>query len=63
MVTPLHLLLVASRKIDLLPSGIISVDNWVNLRMNPKDAAAIAVIRHSIEALIIRAARYINKDN
>jgi len=57
MVTPLHLLLVASRKIDLLPSGLVSVDGWINLKMNPSDAATIASFRPSIEALIIRAAR------
>lgn len=58
MVSPVHLLLLASRKIELLPSGVVRVDNWINLKMNPADAAKIAALRPAIESLIIRASGY-----
>ena len=36
MVSPLHLMLFASRKIDLLSTGVVRVDNWINLNIDPK---------------------------
>ena len=44
-----------SRKIELLPTGVVRVDNWINLNMDPKVAAAIAAFRPAIESLVIRA--------
>ena len=41
MVSPLHLILMASRKIELLPTGIVRLDNWINLQMDPQVAASI----------------------
>lgn len=55
MVTPIHLMLFASRRIDLLPEGGIRVDNWINLNMQPRQAALIAALRPAVENLIIRA--------
>jgi hypothetical protein len=55
-VTPLHLMLFASRKIELLPSGLVHLDNWITLEVEPRAAAAIAALRPSLEALVIRCA-------
>ena len=56
MVTPLHLILFASRKIELMPNGTIRLDNWITLNMDPRAAAALTALRPSVEALIIRCA-------
>jgi hypothetical protein len=55
-VTPLHLMLFASRKIELLPSGLVRLDNWITLEVEPRAAAAVAALRPSLEALVIRCA-------
>ncbi len=55
MVSPLHLMILASRKVELLPTGIVRVDNWINLNINPEAAAAIVALRPAIESLVIRA--------
>jgi ATP-dependent RNA helicase A len=51
--------LLASRKIELLPSGVVRLDNWINLNMNPVDAATIAALRPALESLVIRASRFV----
>ena len=56
MVTPLHLMLFASRKVELLSSGSVRLDNWITLNMSGTAAAAITALRPSLEALIIRCA-------
>ena len=56
MVTPLHLMLFASRKIELMSNGTVRLDNWITLNMDAKAAAAITALRPSLEALIIRCA-------
>ena len=48
-------MLFACRKIELLPTGVVRVDNWINLNMDPGMAAKIAAFRPAIENLIIRA--------
>src|SRR5665811_139514 len=55
MVHPLHLLLFGSRKVEAI-DGIVRLDNWINLRMNPKDAAAIVALRPALEQLAVRVA-------
>ena len=55
-VTPMHLMLFASRKIELLPSGLVRLDNWINLELDPRAAAAVAALRPSLEALVSRCA-------
>ncbi|KAG1682493.1 ATP-dependent RNA helicase A protein [Nymphon striatum] len=54
MVSPLHLLLFGSRKVEL-KDGIICVDSWINLEMDPHVAASIVALRPALEALIVRA--------
>ena len=56
MVTPLHLMVFASRKIDLLPSGVVRLDNWINLAMPARQAALVAALRPAMETLVMRAA-------
>jgi len=56
MVSPLHLMLFASRKIELLPTGIVRVDNWINLSIDVETAAAVVALRPALETLVIRAA-------
>ena len=36
--------------------GVVRVDNWVNLTIDPQVAASIVALRPAIETLVIRAA-------
>ena len=56
MVTPIQLLLFASRKIELQPEGTVRLDNWITFNMDARAAAAITALRPSLEALVIRCA-------
>ncbi|KAF6200626.1 hypothetical protein GE061_005069 [Apolygus lucorum] len=55
MVTPLHLLLFGSRKVELV-DGCVRLDNWVNFKMEPSHAAAIVSLRPALESLVVRTA-------
>ncbi|XP_046383681.1 dosage compensation regulator [Ischnura elegans] len=54
MVTPIHLLLFGSRKVDYV-DNIVRLDNWINLDIKPQLAAAILALRPAMEAFVIRA--------
>ncbi|CAL8111451.1 unnamed protein product [Orchesella dallaii] len=54
MVSPVHLLLFGSRKVELV-NGMVRLDNWINLDIDAKAAAAIVALRPSIENLIVKA--------
>lgn len=54
MVTPIHLLLFGSRKVDWV-DGVVRLDNWINLDMDPEVAAQIVALRPSLESLVVRA--------
>ncbi|XP_014216222.1 dosage compensation regulator [Copidosoma floridanum] len=56
MVSPLHLLLFGSRKVEYV-DGIIKLDNWINLEMNPHHAAVIVALRPALESLVIKASK------
>ncbi|XP_012225679.1 dosage compensation regulator mle isoform X2 [Linepithema humile] len=56
MVSPIHLLLFGSRKVEYI-DGMIRLDNWINLDMNPQHAAAIVALRPALESLVIRASK------
>lgn len=56
MVTPVHLLLFGSRKVEWV-DGVVRLDNWINLKMDPKVAAQIVALRPALEGLVVRAAR------
>ncbi|XP_071443842.1 dosage compensation regulator mle isoform X2 [Hetaerina americana] len=54
MVTPIHLLLFGSRKVDCV-DNVVRLDNWINLDIKPELAAAILALRPAMEAFVIRA--------
>lgn len=54
MVTPIHLLLFGSRKVEYV-DGIVRLDNWINLAMDPHIACQIVSLRPALESLVIRA--------
>lgn len=56
MVSPIHLLLFGSRKVEYI-DNVIRLDNWINLDMNPKHAAAIVALRPALESLVVRASK------
>lgn len=56
MVTPIHLLLFGSRKVEFV-DNVVRLDNWINLAMKPDVAASIVALRPILESLVIRAAR------
>lgn len=37
--------------------GVIRLDNWINLDMNPQHAAAIVALRPALESLVVRASK------
>ncbi|KAK7867141.1 hypothetical protein R5R35_005856 [Gryllus longicercus] len=56
MVTPIHLLLFGSRKVEYA-DNVVRLDNWINLAMDPKVAALIVALRPALEGLVIRASK------
>ncbi|XP_014241138.1 dosage compensation regulator isoform X2 [Cimex lectularius] len=56
MVSPIHLLLFGSRKVELV-NNCIRLDNWVNLQMPPEVAAAIVSLRPALESLVVKASQ------
>ena len=56
MVSPLHLMMFGSRKIDLQPDMNVRLDNWIDLKMDRKVAAMVAGLRPALEMLVIRCA-------
>ena len=56
MVTPIHLLLFGSRKVEFV-DNMVRLDNWINLSMKPHVAAALVALRPVLESLVIRASR------
>ncbi|XP_011877491.1 PREDICTED: dosage compensation regulator [Vollenhovia emeryi] len=56
MVSPIHLLLFGSRKVEYV-DGVIRLDNWINLDINPQHAAAIVALRPALESLVVRASK------
>lgn len=56
MVTAIDLLLFGSRKVDWV-DGVVRLDNWINLDMDPKVASMIVALRPALESLVIRASK------
>lgn len=54
MVQPLQLLLFAGRHVTL-SDGLVVMDGWINLKMDPQVAAKILALRPALEAMIVRA--------
>lgn len=53
MVTPIHLLLFGCRKVDYV-DGVVRLDNWINLNMDPQVAAEILALRPALENLVTK---------
>lgn len=56
MVSPIHLLLFGSRKVEYI-DNVVKLDNWINLDMDPIHAAAIVALRPALESLVVKAAK------
>lgn len=50
------MLLFGSRKVEYV-DGVIRLDNWINLDMNPQHAASIVALRPALESLVVRASK------
>ncbi len=42
-------------QVDLLPSGVVRLDNWINVKMPAAQAALICALRPAVEAAVTRA--------
>ena len=56
MVSPLQLLLLGSRKVELLPDGLVRLDGWIKLKLDARVAALVAAMRPAISQLVKRCA-------
>lgn len=56
MVSPLHLLLFGSKKVDMIDEKTVRLDNWLNYEMDPYEASLITALRPAIEQLIVSTA-------
>ncbi|XP_045476093.1 dosage compensation regulator [Harmonia axyridis] len=56
MVTPLHLLLLGCRKVEWV-DNMVRLDNWINLNMDPEEAAEIVALRPALESLVVRCSQ------
>uniref|UniRef100_A0A182S772 RNA helicase n=1 Tax=Anopheles maculatus TaxID=74869 RepID=A0A182S772_9DIPT len=53
MVTPIHLLLFGCKKVEWC-NGLVRIDNWLNLNMDPYDAAMILALRPCLQDLLVQ---------
>lgn len=56
MVSPIHLLLFGSKKVDRVDEKTVRLDNWLNFEMDPKQAAKIVALRPAIEQMVLGTA-------
>ena len=56
MVSPLHLILFSSRRLELMPDLTVRLDGWLSLQISPRVAALLAALRPGLERLIISSA-------
>lgn len=54
MVSPIHLLLFGSKKIDYV-DNVVRLDNWINLEMDVTEASLITALRPVIQELVVIA--------
>lgn len=52
MVSPLNLILFGCKKVDFV-EGTVRLDNWLNLDMNPQDAAVVCGLRKALDEILI----------
>uniref|UniRef100_A0A182M585 RNA helicase n=1 Tax=Anopheles culicifacies TaxID=139723 RepID=A0A182M585_9DIPT len=53
MVTPIHLLLFGCKKVEWCNESV-RIDNWINLKMDPYDAAMILALRPCLQDLLVQ---------
>lgn len=54
MVSPLNLILFGCKKVDYA-EGNVRLDNWLNLEMNPEDAAVVCGLRKALDEILTHA--------
>jgi ATP-dependent RNA helicase A len=54
MVSPIHLLLFGSKKVDYV-EGMVRLDNWLNFEMDPNDAAIICALKNVLDEILLIA--------
>ncbi|XP_025017864.1 dosage compensation regulator-like isoform X2 [Tetranychus urticae] len=54
MVTPIHLILFGCKRIEVRSDGLVQLDRWMDLEMDPEVAASIAALRPGLENLILK---------
>ena len=52
MVTAIHLMLFGCKKIDFV-EGVVRLDNWINLEMDPLEAATICALRKVLDDILL----------
>lgn len=52
MVTAIHLILFGCKKIDFV-EGVVRLDNWINLEMDPVEAATICALRKVLDDILL----------
>jgi len=53
MVSPIHLLLFGSKRVDVTPDLFVQLDKWIDFKMDLNMAAAIVALRPAVEHLIM----------
>lgn len=51
MVTAIHLILFGCKKVDFI-EGVVRLDNWINLEMDPAEAAIICALRKVLDDIL-----------
>lgn len=57
MVSPVHLLLFGSKKVDVVGPQTVRLDNWLNFEMDPYQASLITALRPALEELVVETSR------
>lgn len=56
MVSPIHLLLFGSKRVDRVDANTVRLDNWLLLKMDPFQAARVVALRPAIDDLVLETA-------
>lgn len=56
MISPVHLLLFGSRKVELIGPNLINLDNWIKFEMDGHQARLICALREFIDQIVVKAA-------
>lgn len=56
MVSPLNLMIFGCKKVEYV-EGLVKLDNWICLEMNPNDASVVCGLRRALEEILVEAVR------